>query len=60
MNATIRGPQSPESYATFWEPLAPVAAPPVPAPEAEAAGDASLESIELTERVPATPPCERT
>ncbi len=58
MNATTREPQATESYATFWEPLAPNA-PPAPAVAAPAeakaavAPDAYQEFTELTEGVPA-------
>ena len=59
MNTTIRGPQAPESYATFWEPLTPAAAPLAPAPDAKAA-DAYQEFTELTEGVSPIPRRERT
>ncbi|QJW94845.1 hypothetical protein [Frigoriglobus tundricola] len=55
MNTTTRTPSSPESYATFWEPLvadgAPVAV--AQAPEPVKAQDAYLEFTEITEGVPA-------
>ena len=60
MNTTTHEPQAPESYATFWEPLAPAAAPPVPVPpEAKAAEAAPLETTELADGVPAAPRRER-
>lgn len=60
MNTTTREPQAPESYATFWEPLAPAAAPPVLVPpEAKAAEGAPLELTEPAEGVPAAPRRER-
>ncbi len=64
MNTNARGPQSPESYSTFWEPLA---APPAPAPAAvtpataaEEPKDAYLEFTEVTEGVPAARRSDRT
>ncbi len=69
MNTNNRGPQSPESYSTFWEPIA---APPAPAPAAlapatvtpataaEEPKDAYLEFTEVTEGVPAARRSDRT
>ena len=52
MTPNTREPQAPESYATFWEPLA--AAPPAPAPAVtpDAAKDAYLEFVNVTEETP--------
>lgn len=60
MSNPTRDPNAPESYATFWEPLAPVAVPPAPAPDAQAAADAHPEFTEPTEVVSPTPRRERT
>ena len=51
MKPNTREPQAPESYATFWEPLA---APSAPAPTAapDAAKDAYLEFVDVTEETP--------
>jgi hypothetical protein len=55
MNNNARAPQAPESYATFWEPVAADAAPgPAPAPAAPGeAKDAYLEFTNVTEGIPA-------
>jgi len=58
MNTTVRGPQAPESYATFWEPLTPTATPPAPADARTS--DAYQEFTELTEGAFAAPRRERT
>jgi hypothetical protein len=56
MKTNARPPQAPESYATFWEPIAvdaPVpAAHSAPAPIADSANDAYLEFVNVTEAVP--------
>ena len=51
MTPNTREPQAPESYATFWEPLAAGTppAPPAPATDPDAAKDAYLEFVNVTE-----------
>ena len=59
MNVDTREVQAPESYATFWEPVA-IAAPPVPpahTPPADAK-DAYLEFVNVTEDVAGAPRAE--
>jgi hypothetical protein len=66
MNTPPRQPQAPESYATFWEPVA-VAPAPGGAPnvgDAPVAGDAGasdayLQFVNVTEGAPITPPPAR-
>ena len=60
MNTNTRQAQAPESYATFWEPVAPDVppAPPVPAPPTTDAKDAYLEFVNVTEDVPGAPRAE--
>ena len=60
MNTDTRAVQAPESYATFWEPVA-GDAPPVPpalTPPADAK-DAYLEFVNVTEDVAGAPRAER-
>ncbi len=51
MKPDSREGPAPESYATFWEPVAPEAVPPAPKPPADAK-DAYLEFVNVTEDVP--------
>jgi hypothetical protein len=57
MNTDARVTQSPESYSTFWEPIATIPAPTLTAAPASSsptdAKDAYLEFTEVTEGVPA-------
>lgn len=53
MNATTFTPAAPESYATFWEPPAAPARPPVEAK------DAYQEFMDVTEDEPTAPRPER-
>lgn len=58
MNVDTREAQAPESYATFWEPVAIVPpAPPAPAPPADVK-DAYLEFVNVTEDVSGAPRAE--
>lgn len=62
MNTDTREPQSPESYSTFWEPLAAAPAPTAGTPVASSPAetkDAYLEFTEITEGVPAARRIER-
>jgi len=53
MNTDTRAEQAPESYATFWEPVAPVAQPQPTPPAQGEAKDAYLEFTNVTEGTPA-------
>jgi hypothetical protein len=61
MKPVIHEQQAPESYATFWEPVANHPAPP-PTLSANAgeAKDAYLEFVNIAEGIPAQIPAERT
>jgi hypothetical protein len=53
--------QAPESYATFWEPVANDPAPPsTPSTDTEEATDAYLEFVNIAEGIPVQLPAERT
>jgi hypothetical protein len=60
MNTNAREPQSPESYSTFWEPVAAPAPAPAATAVAEQPKDAYLEFTEVTEGVPAARRGDRT
>jgi len=52
MQPNTREPQAPESYATFWEPLAAPPTTPAPAAPADATKDAYAEFVNVTEGTP--------
>jgi hypothetical protein len=61
MKPVIREQQAPESYATFWEPVANDPAPPsAPSADTKEAKDAYLEFVNIAEGIPVQLPAERT
>ena len=60
MKPVIGKQQAPESYATFWEPVANDPAPPAPpSTDSSEAKDAYLEFVDIVEGIPAPLPGER-
>ena len=60
MKPVIREHQAPESYATFWEPVAnEPARPTTPSTDSPEAKDAYLEFVDIVEGIPVPLPGER-